>query len=35
LGSGLTANRKNLFNASGPYLAFDIVLLFASTSTLL
>src|SRR5207248_8316882 len=32
LGSGLTANRINQFNASGLYPAFDIVFLFASTS---
>jgi hypothetical protein len=25
LGSGLTANRINLFNASGPYIAFDMM----------
>jgi len=35
LGSGLTANRKNSFNASGLYLAFDMMFLFASTSALL
>jgi len=35
LGSGLTANRKNLFNASGLYLAFDMMFVFASTSALL
>ena len=32
LGSGLTANRINLFNASGLYPAFDMMFLFASTS---
>ena len=32
LGSGLTANRKNLFNASGPYIAFDMMFPFSSTS---
>jgi len=31
-GSGLTANRINQFNASGLYLAFDMMFLFASTS---
>ena len=31
-GSGLTANRINQFNASGLYLAFDVMFLFASTS---
>jgi hypothetical protein len=35
LGSGLTANRKNLFNASGLYPAFDVMFVFASTSALL
>jgi len=35
LGSGLTANRKNLLNASGLYPAFDVMFLFASTSALL
>jgi len=35
LGSGLTANRINLLNASGLYPAFDMVFLFASTSALL
>jgi hypothetical protein len=31
-GSGLTANRINQINASGLYLAFDMMFLFASTS---
>jgi hypothetical protein len=31
-GSGLTANRINQSNASGLYLAFDMMFLFASTS---
>ncbi|MGB2602001.1 MAG: hypothetical protein WBC78_00290 [Candidatus Sulfotelmatobacter sp.] len=35
LGSGLTANRINLLNASGLYPAFDMMFLFASTSALL
>jgi hypothetical protein len=35
LGSGLTANRINQFNASGLYPAFDMMFLFASTSALL
>jgi hypothetical protein len=35
LGSGLTANRTNQFNASGLYPAFDVMFLFASTSALL
>ena len=32
LGSGLTANRINLFNASGLYIAFDVMSPFSSTS---
>jgi len=35
LGSGLTANRKNQFDASGLYPAFDLVFWFTSTSALL
>jgi hypothetical protein len=35
LGSGLTANRKNLPYASELYPAFNISSLFSSTSTLL
>jgi len=35
LGSGLTANWKNQSNASGLYLAFDMMFSFASTSALL
>jgi hypothetical protein len=31
----ITANRINQFNASGLYPAFDMMFLFASTSTLL
>jgi hypothetical protein len=34
-GYGLTANRINQLNASGLYLAFDIIFLFVSTSALL
>jgi len=34
-GSGLTANRINLFNASGLYLAFNMMFRFVSTSVLL
>jgi len=35
LGSGLTANRINQFNASGLYLAFVRSFSFSSTSALL
>jgi len=35
LGSGLTANRINQFNASGLYLALDVSPLFSSASALL